>query len=99
MLRDPVAAAFAAELALRNAGVAPAWSLMEDVKAGDPRFAASLAEDALKFWDSVATLGPRDPLPADLAARFHASVTGVLRCGQYADRVEALLAAGFQREK
>lgn len=91
------AAAPRPSLQLRNRGVALGWSLMEDVKAGDPRFAATPEDVA--FWAGVAALGPADPLPADLMRRFHASAYALLRCGQYADRVEAFLAAGFKREK
>lgn len=51
LLRDPVAAAFAAEISLRNAGVALPWSLMEDLKAADPRFAATPEDVA--YWQQA----------------------------------------------
>lgn len=96
MLRDPVSAAFSAELMLRNLGVPLDWSWTEDLKVADPRFVATPDDEA--FWASVAALGPHDPLPADLPRRLFTTPCGVLRCGAYADRIAPFL-RHFKREK
>ncbi|KAL4457893.1 hypothetical protein ABPG75_012758 [Micractinium tetrahymenae] len=95
MLRDPVSGAFSAEIMLRNLGVPLSWSLMEDVRPADPRFAETPAD--VRYWEQVAALGPKDVLPPDLMHRFYHDCYALLRSGRYADRIAPFL-KHFKRE-
>jgi hypothetical protein len=84
VVRNPIDAAFSAEMMLRNLGQPLEWSFMEDVVAADPRFAES--PDDGRFWSTLEELTPEDPLPMDLPARLYGRCSSVLRCAQYAER-------------
>ena len=94
-VRDPVEAAFAAELTLRNLNYPLEWSMMEDIVAADPRFAESA--DDLAFWRRLEGLGADEPLPEELPRRVYARCAGMLRLAAYADRVAPFLEL-FPRE-
>jgi hypothetical protein len=96
VLRDPIEASFSAELRLRNAGVRPAWSFMEDVLPSDPRFAET--KEDVAFWAAAAKMGAGEPLPADLPERLHLKCGGVLRAGAYAELLRPFF-EHFPKEK
>ncbi|PRW56323.1 sulfotransferase [Chlorella sorokiniana] len=89
MLRDPVSAAFSAEIMLRNLGVDLPFSFMSDAKPADPRFVETAEEVA--YWEQVSALKPGDELPEDLMRRFYFTPYALLRCGRYVDRIQPFL--------
>lgn len=96
MVRDPVEAAFSAEIMLRNTGLSPEWSFMEDIRAADPRFAES-AEDEDYFENLKQLKSPFDPLPYDLPERIFGRCSSILYFSKFADRIAPYLSR-FPRE-
>lgn len=89
LLSDPVSAAFSTELALRDMGCSPRWSLTAGMQAP----AAQKAADEASVWNSHAALPPDAPLPTDLAQRLFASPDPLplLRAFRYAERLQPWL--------
>lgn len=95
MVRDPVEAAFSAEIMLRNTGMDLEWSFMEDIQAADPRFAESPEDEA--FFEKLSHLKQFDALPYDLPSRIFGKASSVLYFSKFADRIAPYLSR-FPRE-
>lgn len=95
MVRDPVDAAFSAEIMLRNTGMPLDWSFMEDIRAGDQRFTIP-AED-IDYFENLSKVGPFEALPKDLPARIYTKSSSVLYFSHFADRIAPYLSR-FPRE-
>ena len=95
MVRDPVDAAFSAEIMLRNTGMPLDWSFMEDIRAGDQRFHIP-AEDA-EYFENLTKLGPLAALPKDMPTRVFTRTSSVLYFSHFADRIAPYLSR-FPRE-
>jgi len=96
MVRDPVEAAFSAEIMLRNTGLSLDWSFMEDIRAADPRFAESVDDE--EYFERLKSLKPPfDALPYDLPKRIFGSCSSVLYFSKFADRIAPYLSK-FPRE-
>jgi hypothetical protein len=96
MVRDPVEAAFSAEIMLRNTGMELDWSFMEDVKAADPRFVESPEDES--YFENLTQLDSRfDALPYDLPERIFSRCSSVLYFSKFADRMAPYLSR-FPRE-
>jgi len=95
MVRDPVDAAFSAEIMLRNTGMPLDWSFMEDIRAGDQRFHIP-AEDA-EYFENLTKLSPLAALPKDLPTRVFTRTSSVLYFSHFADRIAPYLSR-FPRE-
>jgi hypothetical protein len=95
MVRDPVEAAFSAEIMLRNTGMDLEWSFMEDIQAADPRFVESPEDEA--FFEKLSHLKQYDALPYDLPSRIFGKASSVLYFSKFADRIAPYLSR-FPRE-
>ena len=96
MVRDPVEAAFSAEIMLRNTGLSLDWSFMEDTQSADPHYAES-ADDEKYYEDLKELTSPSDALPHDLPERIYERCSSVLYFSKFADRIAPYLSK-FPRE-